>query len=43
MPPHFCGTFKVAKTNNPYDFLSTEQVEFDYKKVNAKTSLISTQ
>ena len=33
------GTFKVAKTNNSKDFLSKEQVEFVYKKVNAKKGI----
>ena len=27
-------TFKVAKTNNPNDFLTEEQAEFVYKRVN---------
>ena len=32
-------TFKLAKTNNPNDFLSKEQVEFVYKKVNKKKGI----
>ena len=42
IPPHFCqntdkksGNFKVAKRNNPNDFLTKEQAEFVYKRVNA--------
>ena len=30
------GTFKVAKRNNPNDFLTKEQAEFVYKRVNAR-------
>ena len=33
------GTFKVAKTNNPNDFLCKEQAEFVYKKVNTKAGI----
>ena len=33
------GTFKVAKGNNPNDFLTKEQGEFVYKRVNARKSI----
>ena len=37
------GTFKVAKRNNPNDFLTKEQAEFVYKRVNAGKALIPTK
>ena len=33
------GTFKVAKTNYPNNFLTKEQAEFIYKKVNAEKGI----
>ena len=33
------GTYKVVKRNNPNDSLSKDQVEFVYKRVNAKTGV----
>ena len=36
------GTFKVAKTNNPNDFLTKEQPEIVYKRVNARKDINTT-